>query len=172
MLLDRARHRAPWIIAAILLCLLSLRSFDQIAVWHDTESLANHVLELDPQSVTGHKIIAAAYSARGDFDRAESHYLAAIHLFTADPRPSDAAILFDYGNLLLRTARPREAIPIYQRAIPDMPPFQRAMACNNLGAALHQIGDIAGARQQFIEALSLRPDYADAKNNLALIDGK
>jgi len=43
------------------------------------------------------------------------------------------------------------------------------IANNNLGVALHQLGDIDGAIARYLEALQFKPDYAEAHSNLGVV---
>jgi len=158
-----------WTCAAILLVLLAARSFDQAAVWHDSETLARQELRFDPDSSTGHKILAHSLTARKQDAEAEAEFLAAIAAFTAHPQHDDGDVWFDYANLLLRDHRYRQAIVRYKQSIGRLSPGYVPRAYNNLGVALVESGDIKGARRQFENALSANPDYAEAKKNLQLL---
>jgi protein O-mannosyl-transferase len=161
-----------WTCAAILLVLLAARSFDQAAVWHDTETLARQELRFDPDSSTGHKILAHSLSARKQDADAESEFLAALAAFNAHPQHNDGDVWFDYANLLLREHRFGEAETRYRQAIGRLSPNFVPRAYNNLGVALVESGNFKDARQQFLNALNVNPDYAEAKKNLELLDGK
>src|SRR5207247_2016203 len=62
--------------------------------------------------------------------------------------------------------RPREAVRFYTAALALRP---RSPGTHlNLGVALSDMGDYAGAIAAFREALRLKPDYAAAHNNLGV----
>jgi len=77
------------------------------------------------------------------------------------PEYREANSYFDQAN---RTENPRDAIELYDKAIelePDLPELH-----NNKGLQYLKMGDEAGARQCFKEALRVAPDYRPAAENL------
>jgi len=66
-------------------------------------SLALHGMELNPESATGHRTLAAIRSARFDWIGAEQGYSRAIELL------ADRSIITSYGGVLLRSGRTTEA---------------------------------------------------------------
>jgi Flp pilus assembly protein TadD len=70
----------------------------------------------------------------------------------------------------MKTGQVAEAIDAYHRAIALKPSF--ASAHVNLGIALAQQGDTAGARAEFETALNLNPDDANARADLARLDAQ
>jgi protein O-mannosyl-transferase len=153
------------------LCALALRSFAQMRVWRNTGLLAADEFKIDPDNSTGHKILAEWLSTSGRNDEAEREFLRAIACLQAEGKTMDAT-WFDYANLLRRENRLNEAIVEYKEAIPRLSTnAQRAEAYDNLGVAYAQSGDFTAAREQFQMALKLRPDYADAIDNLRRVGG-
>jgi protein O-mannosyl-transferase len=170
VVMDRAKGRAAWIVAGVVLSLLAARSFDQTGIWHDTESLAAQQLAYNPDSSTGHKILAHSLSQELHDQQAETEYRAAIAAILREGRIGDGAVWYNYGNLLMRQHRYAEAIENYRLALPRMSPPDQAFTYNNMGIAFYRAGDSASARQQFLAALRIAPNYGEAKNNLAVLD--
>ena len=171
LLMDKAKgHLIAWTLAGIVLALLAARSGDEMRVWRNTQTLAGQQLALDPDSATGHKILAAWLSAQHQDADAEREFHAAITALNQQPSP-DGATWYDYGNLLLRQERYDEAIAEYEIAIPRLAISKRVLALNNLGIALYRTGDAAEARRQFETALQLRPDDRQARENLEMLNG-
>jgi tetratricopeptide (TPR) repeat protein len=81
-------------------------------------------------------------------------------------RPGDHLILLTIGQLALdqRKSAPAEAAVWYRAALAVRP--GNAGAWNNLGIALKDQGDLAGAEAAYREAIRLDPKYADAHHNL------
>jgi tetratricopeptide (TPR) repeat protein len=167
----RLQYRASRAVIVGILCTLAGRAFAQTLVWHDTQSLAANQLRIDPDSSTGHKILAEWLAASGRDNQAEPEFLRAIAALQGEGKTGDGATWFDYANLLRRQGRNSEAIRYYQLAIPRLTTSAKAEAFNNLGIALAELGDKATAREQFRQALILRPDYADARDNLRRVGG-
>jgi tetratricopeptide (TPR) repeat protein len=71
------------------------------------------------------------------------------------------------GNALLRSKRPREAAAHFRAALAVHP--DSVSGHFNLGLALSDMGDVAGATREYEEALRLSPDHAAALTNLAEI---
>jgi tetratricopeptide (TPR) repeat protein len=79
-----------------------------------------------------------------------------------------------HGNLadVLRTSHHlNEAIAEYQRAIAVDPGPNAADFHNSLGAVLVEAGKRGDAVREFQEALRLRPDFPEARGNLARTSG-
>lgn len=87
------------------------------------------------------------------------------HAVTIDPLFADGHI--NLGNLLYCEDRIEEAIEHYCRVIKISPGDIRVH--QNLGVALQAQGRIAAAAASFETALTLRPEYATARWNLAML---
>jgi hypothetical protein len=161
-----------WTVAVILLILLAARSFDQTAVWRDTETLADQEFQFDSESSTGHYIDASYFSNTGRLKEAEMQYHAAIAALIEHPHGGDGVVWFAFGNLLSRQKRFAEAIPEYQVAITRMTGELAAKAYLNMGVAFYELGNLDEARQQFLIALRVNPDYPAAKKNLKLLENR
>jgi Tfp pilus assembly protein PilF len=165
--MQRVGGRATWTVAGIVLLLLGARSFAQTGVWQDTSSLAaNEFRAVDPDSPTGHSMLAALYVNAKQYPEAEREYRLTFASLKSQGKPVKPHMNFGYGNSLLGQGRAREAIAQYRIAIPQLPPRQQAEAYNNLGLAFQQIGDLAEARQQFLAALALQPNAPEVRQNL------
>jgi tetratricopeptide (TPR) repeat protein/tRNA A-37 threonylcarbamoyl transferase component Bud32 len=80
--------------------------------------------------------------------------------------PSDFWLNFELANALIEKTRGRwqEAVGYYRAALALRP--QTPMVYNNLGTALADKGDLAGAIAAFKHALALDPKFADGHSNL------
>jgi protein O-mannosyl-transferase len=156
-------------IAAAVLIVLCVLSFQQTEVWQDTGTLTAQQLRFDPKSSTGHKHRAEWLAGKNMTEAAEDEFRAAIAALESEGRTGEGGVWYGYGNLLLKLKRYPEAIAIYQQGLPRMSDDQKPLGHNNLGIALFQMGDRDAARQEFITALSLDPNLNQAKQNLARI---
>jgi tetratricopeptide (TPR) repeat protein len=77
-------------------------------------------------------------------------------------RPLPAARKGDILSARKDWAAARDA---YEKAI-----VESATLHNKLGICLQHLGDLAGARRAYVDALDLQPDYAEAWNNLGTVD--
>jgi tetratricopeptide (TPR) repeat protein len=129
---------------------LSWRTWAQIAVWHDSESLWTNVLSCEPDSVEAHNARADYYYQRKDFGRALADYDAAL---AATPAVSEthaqkrrAAILNDRAVTLVQLGRLDEAVRDETEAIRLQPgrgdyPANRARMYQRLGRAAEARAD-------------------------------
>jgi tetratricopeptide (TPR) repeat protein len=168
------------------LCNDSGRSAEALSLW-------GQALQLNPRHVESLVLLGMALKSRGQIDKAELCYRAALDVQTELPealynlgnllqekselaeaeqryrqalaaRPRFALAHYNLGNVLRDQGRLDDAISHYRRAIAQ--DASLALAHNNLGNALmHQdrLDDAIGSYQQ---ALHLQPDNADAMYNM------
>jgi len=137
--------------------------------------------------------IANVLDRMGRFAQAEVHYRKALHLNPRDPKiwndagysyylqgrwadaeralktalryaPEDARITTNLGLTLAAAGRTKEAISLLSRYSGD------AIGHANLGFLLAATGQIDLAKQQYLQALALRPKLALAQRALAQLD--
>lgn len=140
-----------------------------------------------------HRRIGNALDRLGRFAQAEMHYKKALRLSPRDPKiwndagysyylqgrwadaertlktaarlaPEDARIKANLGLTLAAAGRTREALPILSQYSGD------AIGHANLGYLLAATGQVELARQQYLQALALRPSLDLARRALAQLD--
>jgi len=153
-------------------------------------------LEIDPALVEAHSNMAAANTALGNYDKAETGYRKALEL-----KPGDPDTLVNLGNLLQNRGELDEARTFYSTAIESNPANPTALAnlaniqlklgqfeqaienyraaaelapgtswyFNNMAAALTNLGRLDEAVEAIHTALQSDPENADAYNNLGTI---
>jgi TolB-like protein/DNA-binding winged helix-turn-helix (wHTH) protein/lipoprotein NlpI len=140
-----------------------------VALGKSAEQDAQTAIDLDPALATGYSVRGyLRYLHRFDWAGAESDFKRALAL-----EPSNNRVLSRYGNLLSYLGRTQEATAVLRKAI-EQDPLSSAH-WQNLGTALAESGDHAGAYDAFQHALAIRPGEAYtafALGTLQLVDGK
>ena len=119
--------------------------------------------EVDAESANVQRLLARAYNAKGDTDRAIDAYRMAIAL-----DGSDAWSMNNLGLLYLDQGFPEDALPWFAKAVEtkdDVAAFH-----NNLGMALEHTGRFVAAATAYKDALEADPKYGKAKQNLARVE--
>src|SRR5207247_2472805 len=74
---------ATWLLASLALCVvvgLGVLNWNQVQVWHDSETLWTHALSIDPQSPIAHNDWGTALARQGRLAKASEHYRQALRL--------------------------------------------------------------------------------------------
>ena len=166
----RNSGRKPFLLAtgaaAMMIIGLSVLTWKQVEVWHDTDTLWKRILAITDKSTfrsgTAHHLVGRFYSDRGDLDRAIEHLRISI-----DIEPTDATTYTDLGVALARQGKLEEAIQNLQHALSLNP--RLSLAHFNLGNAFALQGRFGEAAEQLQETLRIKPDYAEAYNNLGKV---
>jgi len=141
---------------------LSLLSWKQTHVWHDTERFWTYVLTTEPNSVYAHNNLAVALIQKGQLTSAFLHLRRGLEL-----QPNDPQVNKNFGVVLVRLGRSQEATTFFSKAV-ELAPWDAA-AHNDLGAILLLHGRPAEAVPHFRMALQLDPTLRDAQQNLDAI---
>ncbi len=140
-----------------------------VALWQLAEQTAQKAIDLDPYLTTGYSVRGTLrYLHRYDWVGAESDFRQALTL-----DPTNIRALSHYGKLLSYVGRTEQATAMLRKAI-EQDPLQYA-DWQNLGIALANSGDHAGAYDAFHHALAIQPGNAHtayALGTLQLVDGK
>jgi tetratricopeptide (TPR) repeat protein len=120
-------------------------------------------VETAPRSAQAHYNLGRAIEDTGDLAGAAREYRAAIE---AEPENARDA-RYNLGTILLRQERPVEALAVLEEGARHHP--EDAGIHLNRGQALGILGRYSEARSAYELALALRPDYATAHNNLAVV---
>lgn len=146
-LLARAPRSLLWG-AAVVLLLLSARSWDQAGVWRNSRSLFQHALEVNPRSYAAQSNLAVVYQEQGDVEKAEQHFRNAIEI-----APHSPEALLGLASLLMNRGDTDDAFSYFQKAYDVAPDADRA----NAGLAIIYLerGDTASAIGHFRQAFTL-----------------
>ena len=142
---------------AIVLALGAL-SWDQSAVWHDSETLWSRVLVVDSESSIAHSALANVLYRQNRVSEAIAHSERAVAI-----APNYPEALNGLGVGLAREGRPADAIIEYRRALEIKSDYDDAET--NWGVTLVQQNDVAGAIEHYERALAINPDNSNAQVN-------
>lgn len=118
-----ARHPRKLLYAVVIvwLSLLAVGSFRQTQVWHDSETLAQHGIQINPHSWSAHNNLAGLRVASGDYDKARVHYQQALE---AKPDYWHAAV--NLGRTMFMQKEISPAIDIYRHVLEKVPTHYEA----------------------------------------------
>jgi protein O-mannosyl-transferase len=151
----------PGALAAVVLGGLSLLTWNQTWVWHNSETLWMHALSVGPRSSYAHNNLGNALFERGKIEEATNHYRDALQI-----NPGHAKAHNNLANGLVNQGKLDEAIVHYREALRIDPAYARAHY--NLANTLVGRGRLEEAIYHFREAVRNDPNYAKAQYNLGI----
>ena len=162
---QRARSRGRAMLglaAAMTLAALVVLTWNQVKVWHDSETLWRHTLAVRPDSWVAHLNLGCSLDEQGKMEAAISHYREALRI-----RPDYAEAQYNWGFDLYRQGKTEDAIAHFREALRIKPDY--AEAHNNWANALKRSGRAEEAAEHYRAAVRIRPDFPEARANLALV---
>lgn len=141
------------------IAVLSVLTWKQTAIWHDSLALWSRVLELDDDAPIAHSAYATLMLSAGRIDEATAHSERAVSLAPDYPEAHN-----NLGVALSRQGRYPDAVEQLQRALALEPKNDEAY--NNLGVVTVLQGDVPHAIAYYRRSLELNPDNAGAEINL------
>jgi protein O-mannosyl-transferase len=145
----------------VILIGLSILTWSQAQVWHDSETLWRHAVAVGSSS-RAHYSLATLFETQGKYDDAIASYRQTAKI---DSRRWDAE---EKAALLLqKQGKIREAVEHFRSVVQINPGATEAR--NNLAAGLVYEGEITEAVQQFRKVLELAPDRNDIRIKLGAI---
>jgi tetratricopeptide (TPR) repeat protein len=157
-----AGARVASIAGSLVVVLLAVLSSLQVMHWSDSRTLFEHELRGNPRSLLAHSVFGYFKAAENKPDEALAEYREALKANPGDPR-----VLYDMGNVYLRTRRWEDAIACYKEAAITNPYEDQLFS--NMAIAYAQSGRGEEATQALLHALELNPRNADAHLNLAIV---
>jgi tetratricopeptide (TPR) repeat protein len=121
-------------------------------------------IRLQPDFAPAHLNLGSALRAKGQLDEAVAAYRQAIRL-----QPSLGGAFILLGDALADQGKLDEAIAAYRHSLQSDAPDKCAGAHFGLGKVLAKQGKQREAETCFRKAIELRPDWADAYHQLALV---
>lgn len=141
--------------SAVVLILLSARTYDQVGLWKNSETLCRHALEINPDNYVAHCDLALVLKKKGDVNGAITHYKEVLRL-----NPTSCVAHNNLGTLLSQKGRTDEGIQHLLAALKVNPHL--ADTYYNLGIVYYQSGNSRKATEYFQKALREKPDHGGA----------
>ena len=186
-------ERSASVIAAVVLIACATRTWNQEAVWKNSQTLYEHALAVTENNYLAESNLGTTLFNEQNFPGAEQHFHRAIainpHFATArfklavvfeesghadealaaymellKIQPDNAVAQYNAGVILLNRNEPSEAIPHFQAAVETRSDYVEAFV--GLGMAESQIGQTAEAIDNFQKALRLNPNFPGVAETL------
>jgi tetratricopeptide (TPR) repeat protein len=149
-------------LAAGVIGVLGLVSFNQTSYWRDSESLWKHTLAYTRDNAVAHNNLGMAFMSEGKVPDAIEQYQKALEI-----TPAYTLVHFNLGAAYGQNGDWDKAIEQYQKAIELQPDYLPAR--NNLADALLRTGQTDKAIQQLQEAYKQSPKSTLICNNLGFL---
>ena len=149
-------------VAAAIVLSAGILTWRQTQVWHDSETLWRHVLEIDPKASVAHLNLGQQLTNYGRAGEAMEHFRQAL-----DIDPDYAAAHGNLGRILAMLGKADEAAQHFRQLLQSNPNF--AEGHNDLANALVKQGNIREAIEHYRIALQIDPRYEIASNNLGRV---
>jgi protein O-mannosyl-transferase len=137
-------------------------AWQQVKIWHDSERLWRHAVQVSPNSFTAHYNLGIALAERDQNEAAEQQYRQALEILPQSPDANN-----NLGQLLARRGKFDEAIERYQEALRNDRLYKKAY--NNLAAVALKLRKPDDAINYFRQVLQIDPHDANAHFNLAAV---
>ena len=163
-LVGRWRYRDAGLaaIAAVLLSILMVTTWQQVRYWRNDIALFEHALNVTVNNYVAHYNLGTYLAQQGEIAKASEHFFEALRI---NPLYEEAHN--NLGLALTRQGRVEEGILHFREALRIKPVY--AKAHYNMGVVLLSRGKIEEAAAHFEEVLRIKPDYVEAHNNLGVV---
>jgi tetratricopeptide (TPR) repeat protein len=158
----RRKRQILTVVAAIVLGVLSWRTWIQTSYWRDSETLWTHTLAVTSNNDVAHNNLGIVLLRKGQVDEAISRFQTAVDL-----RPENAPAHDNLAKAFLQKGQTAKAMEHYRRLLEIQP--DNAEAHNIVGTTLVQQGRIKEAIDEWQETLAFQPENGNAKSNLAWV---
>jgi hypothetical protein len=151
--------------AAAVLIAMTLLTRIQVGYWRDNPTLFNRALAVTKNNFIMHDNYGLYLCEQKRYEEAIQHFKEAIRIWPIYPSARN-----NICAMLLKQGKFDDAIACFTETLQERNnwPNMHKMY-NNLGSAYAQKGNLALAEVNFRKALSLKPDYESARQNLALV---
>lgn len=154
-------------LAVLVLGILFALTNVQAQYWQNSETLFRHALAVNKNDAVAHNFLGSALMDQGKLKEAEEHFAEALRIRPEFPFAQINFAQINYGVALARGGKVEEGVGQLLELLKKRPNDEDAHY--GLGLILQEKGDFAGAIEQYETASRLKPEDADALNNLAWI---
>ncbi|HRY29418.1 MAG TPA: tetratricopeptide repeat protein [Elusimicrobiota bacterium] len=148
--------------AAGLVLFFGVRTWGQIPVWRDSNSLWTHVLRVEKKSAVAYDVLGRMFLDEGDPVRAAGFFQKALEL-----RPGFGFANANMARILQEAGRPHDASAYYQRALASLP--NDFTLLNGYATCLMELNRSAEAKEFLGRAIAVRPTAAEPHYNLGML---
>jgi tetratricopeptide (TPR) repeat protein len=162
----RYRRQILGTLAAVVIGLLTWRTWVQTSYWKNSESIWTRTLAVTSNNAVAHLSLGYVSLEGGQLDSAIFHFQESLKIFSQSPLYGFSAAFAHHGlgNALLGKGLVADAIPHYRKALQIKPNYAKAEY--DLGRALFREERIDEAITHWQRALSLDPHMANAYASL------
>ena len=158
---DAARRRLAWV-GALVLVGCAARTWNQLGVWRNSETLFSHAIAVTTNNFVAHDNRGLYRFEHGRVEEAVADYRQALAINPGYMNPNN-----NLGHALAQSGRPAEALPFYRAALAAKP--EHVEVRNNLANALSDVGQLDEAMTHYAFVLARQPDHANALNGSAVV---
>lgn len=128
--------------------------------FNEAKEIYNKILTLDESEPNAHHLISLIFMAEGNFDQSKEHIEKAIH-----KAPEQPVFLSNYGSLLHSMGNLQASVNALKKSIKiDKKNFQ---SYYSLGIVYTDMSEYEKATENYLKALEINNQSAEAHNNLA-----
>jgi tetratricopeptide (TPR) repeat protein len=165
---SRSQFTVAATLATLIIAALASAAFIQTSNWRNSETLWTHALAVTADNDVAHNNLGYLCAARGDLDKAISHFETAARIRSGKRDPhydmGSAFVQMNLADDLARKGRSDEAMYHYEEAIRLQPDY--ANAYYNRGNVLFAKGRTDEAIADWEKTLQIQPNDADAHTGL------
>lgn len=150
------------VFSCLLILLLEILCIKQQFIWHGSTSVWTYVAKVQPRSAIARNNLASLTFAKGNKVLAEKLMNEAIEL-----APEDFNIHFNCANLYEMLGNNQRALEEYTKVVNSAPNYYTAYV--KKGLTEKKLNLVSVAEKSLLEASQLRPHYAEAWRELAVL---
>lgn len=154
------RKRVWIVVIAAMTPVLMWRTWNQVALWKDSETLFRHTLRYEPHNPFALVNLGAALAESGRRNEAKAQFLLATMVAPTLHEPA-----YSLANQLAAEGDDREALEFYRKAL-DLAPGD-LMTIINYANSLARTGDPKAARRLLEPVIDRAADFPEAFSNFA-----
>jgi protein O-mannosyl-transferase len=158
-----ARTRVLPAVAAAVVALMAVATFEQVRLWRSNVVLLRHAKESTSDHLLAHQFLGSALLQDGQLPESLAELKEAVRL-----GPWSASAHYGYGLALQKAGRSDEAVAEYRAALAS--DDRLADADNNLGLLLLKQRNFDAAKKHYLRALEIDETLVDAHVNLAFLE--